>query len=206
MNNAPVGAASCVERPITVAIGILRSIVLCRFLVIYGACVLGTLALAQQPATITGFLADTSGGGVPSGSLTLTNQDTLVVLTTIKSDAHGNFEFPSVPAPGTYSLAVQVAGFRPYQQRDITLTAGERRSVGTISLAIGSNTESVTVSAETTPLQVESGERSASLDRHEISALLARGLNYGGLLRSLPGVSGGADPTGPGGNTTIYKA
>ena len=34
--------------------------------------------LAQQPATISGFLADPSGAGVPGASLTLTNQDTAV--------------------------------------------------------------------------------------------------------------------------------
>ena len=176
------------------------------FLLAAFGCVLNVSMTAQQPATISGFLADATGAGIPDSSLTLTNQDTSVIVATVKSNSHGDFEFPSVPAPGVYALAVQVAGFKPYQQRDITVTAGERRSVGNIALSVGSNTESITVRAETTPLQVESGERSASLDRHEISALLARGLNYGGLLRSLPGVSGGADPTGPGGNTTIYNA
>jgi len=170
------------------------------------ACVFRTPMLAQQPATISGFLADASGAGVPNSSLTLTNQETTVVVMTAKSNSSGDFEFPAVPAPGVYSISAQVAGFKLYQQKDITVTAGERRSVGTITLAIGSNTESVTIRAETTPLQIESGERSASLDRHEIGALLARGLNYGGLLRSLPGVSGGQDPTGPGGNTTIYNS
>jgi hypothetical protein len=166
------------------------------------ACILQMPVLAQQPATISGFLSDPSGAGVPGANLTLTNQDTTVVLMTAKSDSSGNFAFPSVPAPGTYSIAVQVGGFTRYEQKDITVTAGERRSVGTIALAVGSNAESVTVQADTTPVQTESAERSASLDRHEIGALLARGLNYGSLLRSLPGISGGADPTGPGGNTT----
>jgi hypothetical protein len=161
---------------------------------------------AQQPATVSGFLTDATGGGVPNSTMTLTNQETAVIVATVKSTSRGDFEFPSVPAPAVYSLSVQVAGFKPYQQKDIRVTAGERRSTGTITLAVGSNIESITVQAETTPLQVESGERSASLDRNEIQALLARGLNYGGLLRSLPGVSGGTDPTGPGGNTTIYNS
>lgn len=183
-----------------------KRIVHMALLLAFVACVLRTPALAQQPATISGFLADPSSAGVPNSGLTLTNQDTSVIVATVKSDSHGQFEFPSVPAPGVYLLSAQVSGFKPYQERDITVTAGERRSVGTITLVIGSSTDSVTVQAETTPLQVESGERSASLDRHEIQALLARGLNYGGLLRSLPGVSGGQDPTGPGGNTTIYNS
>ena len=91
-------------------------------------------AFAQQPATISGFLADPTGAGVPGGSLTLTNQDTTVVLATTKSDSSGNFEFPSVPAPATYTISVQVGGFTRREQKDIAVTAGERRSVGTISL------------------------------------------------------------------------
>jgi len=163
-------------------------------------------ALAQQPATISGFLSDPTGAGVPNGSLTLTNQDTTVVVATTKSDSTGNFEFPSVPAPATYTISVQVGGFTRREQKDIAVTSGERRSVGTIALAVGNINDSVTVQSEITPVQTESAERSASLDRHEIGALLARGLNYGSLLRSLPGVSGGQDPNGPGGNTTIYNS
>ncbi|MEA2874384.1 MAG: hypothetical protein QOH67_4366 [Hyphomicrobiales bacterium] len=169
-------------------------------------CILQTPALAQQPATISGFLADPSGSGVANASLTLTNQDTAVALMTQKSESSGNFDFPSVPAPGTYSISVQAGGFTRREEKGITVTAGERRSVGTLTLAVGSVNESVTVQASTTPVQTESADRSASLDRHEIGALLARGLNYGSLLRSLPGVSGGQDPSGPGGNTTIYNS
>ena len=167
-------------------------------------CLLQDPAFGQQPATLSGFVADSTGAGVPGASLVLTNQDTAVIQTTAKSDSHGEFEFPQVPAPGIYSLSVQVSGFTRREEKDITVTAGERRSLGTLSLAVGSINESVTVQAGVTPVQTESAERSASIDRQEISALLARGLNYGGLLRSLPGVSGGADPSGPGGNTTIY--
>src|ERR1700736_126800 len=73
----------------------------CVALLLVGfACVLQTRVFAQQPATISGFLADASGAGVPGANLTLTNQDTAVVLTTAKSDASGKFEFPAVPAPG----------------------------------------------------------------------------------------------------------
>src|SRR5882672_6144660 len=62
-------------------------------------CVFHTPLLAQQPATISGSVADPSGAGVPNASLTLTNQDTTAVLMTAKSDSDGNFAFPAVPAP-----------------------------------------------------------------------------------------------------------
>jgi hypothetical protein len=169
-------------------------------------CFLLRPAFAQQEATISGVLTDPSGAGIPGAGPTLTNQETGVVLTTAKSDSGGNFSFQSVPAPGTYLLSVQVAGFARLDQKDIVVTGGERRSVGTLALVVGSTRDSVTVEAAATPVQTGSAERSGDLDKNEIGALLARGLNYGGLLRSLPGISGGADPSGPGGNTTEYAA
>jgi hypothetical protein len=169
-------------------------------------CLLQMPVLAQQEATISGVVADASGANVVGATLTLTNQDTLVTLATVKSDSGGNFSFQAVPAPGTYSLAVQVSGFSRLEQKDIVVTQGERRSVGTLTMAVGNTSDSVTVQADVTPIQTQSAERSGDLDRHEIQALLSVGLNYGGLLRGLPGISGGADPNGPGGNTTEYSS
>ena len=163
--------------------------------------ILSTPVFAQTNATIAGVLADSSGAAVPSASLTLTNQDTTVVVETQKSDASGNFSFQGVPAPGTYSVSVQVPGFQRFEQKDIVLTAGERRSVGTLTLALGSTTESVSVEATVTPIQTDSAERSSDLDTHEIGDLLARGVNVIGLMRSLPGISGATDPNAP---TSVY--
>jgi hypothetical protein len=167
--------------------------------ILLAACVtiVSTPAFAQTQATIAGVLTDPSGAGVPGASLTLTNQDTAVVLATQQSDASGNFSFQAVPAPGTYTIAVQASGFTRLEQKDIVVTAGERRSVGTLALAVGSTSDSVTVQAAVTPVQTDSAERSSDLDTHEIGALLARGLNVVGLMRSLPGISGGTDPNAP---------
>src|SRR3954469_4372556 len=110
-----------------------RSISIRALLLLAGlVCALQPPVFAQQPATISGFLADPSGAGVPGASLTLTNQDTAVVLITVKSDSSGNFALQAVPAPATYSISVQAAGFARHEQKDVAVTAGERRSVGTI--------------------------------------------------------------------------
>ncbi|MDP9170172.1 MAG: carboxypeptidase-like regulatory domain-containing protein, partial [Acidobacteriota bacterium] len=109
--------------------------------------IFATGAWAQTEATISGVLADASGAGVPGASLTLTNQDTGVALITEKSDSTGNFAFQAVPAPGNYSISIQATGFSRLEQKNIVLTAGERRSVGTLNLAVGSTNDSVTVQA-----------------------------------------------------------
>ena len=125
---------------------------------------IGILAFRASPVWVLAALADASGAGVPNAGLTLTNQDTVVVTMTATSDSSGNFTFPAVPAPGAYSISVQVGGFTRREQKDIAVTAGERRSVGTISLSVGNIKDSVTVQAEVTPVQTESAERS-DLDR-----------------------------------------
>jgi hypothetical protein len=98
-----------------------------------------------------------------------------------------------------------VSGFSRLQQKDIVVTEGERRSVGNLTIQVGSVSDQITVQADITPVQTQSAERSADLDKHEIEALLALGLNYVSLLRALPGVAGGHDPSGPGGNTSTFS-
>src|SRR5581483_5852934 len=66
---------------------------------------------AQEVATVTGVLTDPSGAGIANATPTLTNQETGIVLTAGKSDSGGNFSFQAVPAPGAYSLTVDVPGF-----------------------------------------------------------------------------------------------
>jgi hypothetical protein len=52
----------------------------------------------------------------------------------------------------------------------------------------------VTVSAQTTPVQTASNERSALLDEKQMNTLMARGRDYTGLLKTLPGVVPNSDP------------
>ena len=156
-------------------------------------------AFAQQTATISGILTDSSGAAVPEAAMTLTNQDTGVTVIAAKSGPAGSFSFQAVPAPATYSISIQVTGFSRLEQKDIVVTEGERRALGTLTLVIGSTSDSVTVQAAATPVQSQSAERSSDLDKHEIQALLSRGLSFGGLLRGLPGFAGATDSDGPNG-------
>src|ERR1035438_6416242 len=110
--------------------------------------VLAMPALAQLGATIAGVVTDPSGAAVPGATLTLTDQDTALVIATGKSDTTGNFEFLAVRAPGSYTISVQVAGFSRFEKRDIVVTAGERRSVGSLPLVVGTASEEVSVSAD----------------------------------------------------------
>ena len=82
-------------------------------------------------------------------------------------------------------------GFKEFRQVDLTLNGSQVLSAGTITLQLGEVSESVTVSAEITPLQSGSSERSGVLDNKQLENLLAIGRDSMALVRTMPGVVGG---------------
>lgn len=135
---------------------------------------------------ISGRITDPSGAAIPSAQVILTSQSTGEQRETKSGDA-GDFVFVAVQ-PGAYKIAVSVPGFKQYEKQGLTLTASERLSAGNISLEVGAVAEKIDVVADQTPIQSQSGERSALLDSKEISTLMTPGRDVTALLRTLPGV------------------
>jgi len=150
------------------------------------------LAAALAPAQttsgiITGRVVDPQGHAVPSAEIWLTQELTGARRSTA-TDAGGDFVFPSV-LPGRYSITVNAQGFKRLEKKGYTLTAFERLSVGTLTLELGSLTESITVTAEAPPIQTASQERSAVLNDKQMSYLSTPGRDFMNLLKLLPGVT-----------------
>ncbi len=153
--------------------------------------------------TITGRVVDASGAIIPNAAVQLTEQQTNVsVATKVLSD--GNFVFAAVP-PGNYSVTVKAAGFKSFVKRDLVLTASERLSAGTMALQVGSVSQSVTVTATTTPVQTTSAEVSGDIDETQIDNELAAGRDWMALTRTIPGVANvGEGASSSGSSTTPY--
>ncbi len=171
----------------------------------------GALCLAQAGAqtisgTISGRVVDPSGAVVPGATVRLVEQSTNVAVTT-KVLSDGDFAFPVV-LPGTYTITVEAPGFKKFVKRGLVLTASERLSAGTLALEVGSVSQSVTVTAATTPVQTTSSELSGEIDVHQIDAQPTLGGDWMTLLRTIPGVSEtstGQEGAGSlGGSTTPY--
>ncbi|MCX6628589.1 MAG: carboxypeptidase regulatory-like domain-containing protein, partial [Candidatus Solibacter sp.] len=149
---------------------------------------LAHIALAQTSSgVISGRIVDSQGSSVPDAPVVLT-QDLTGVKLTSKTDASGDFVFPSV-LPGRYSVGIQVAGFKRLEKQDLVLAASERLSAGTIALEVGGVSESVTVTSEATPIQTSSLERSAVLNDKQMGLLSTPGRDYMNMLKVLPGVA-----------------
>jgi len=138
--------------------------------------------------TINGRVVDQSGGSVANAELQLVNEQTGVGIRT-KTQANGNFVFTAVQ-PGTFKVIVRASGYQELQKVNLRLNASQVLSAGTMVLSIGEVSQSVTVSADITPVQINSSERSDVLDSHQMGNLLAIGRDAMALVRVMPGVVG----------------
>lgn len=170
--------------------------------------VLGALCIHSAVAqtvtgVITGQVVDTTGLGVPKSVVTLNRIDTGDRRELISAES-GDFVFTAIQ-PGRYSISAQADGMKRLEKTNLNLTASERLSVGKLTLEVGAVSESVTVTAQGTPVQTSSQERSAVLTKTQIDTLMTRSRDFIALLRVLPGVVYGAenDVLGPSTGPTI---
>jgi Carboxypeptidase regulatory-like domain/TonB-dependent Receptor Plug Domain len=144
---------------------------------------------------ISGRVVDPSGLGITGATVILTNEATGAPRQTLSTDS-GDFVFPSI-LPGRYTVAVQAAGMKRLEQRNINVSSSERLALGDLALEIGAVTESVQITAQGTPVQTQSQERSAILTTDQMATLASRSRDFLSLTRVLPGVVS-EPPTGLG--------
>jgi len=150
-------------------------------------CLIPGVVIAQTTSgEIRGRVVDSADAALAGADVTLTNELTGEHLTTTTSSS-GDFIFVGLQ-PGLFSVSAKAPGFKQFDKRDLRLSASERLSAGTLKLQVGAVTQTMTVTAEATPLQTESSERSALLDSKEISTLMTPGRDVLALTRLLPGV------------------
>jgi len=173
------------------------------FAVLLSLALLPEFAVAQTiTGSISGSVRDATGLAVSGADISLRHPATGAVRAT-KSNELGDFVFLSLQ-PGTYEVAVSMAGFKTAERQAIRLSASERLPLGDIVLEVGTVTERVTVTAEGATVQTASGERSGVVTSDQVQNLLIKGRNVASLLSLLPGVVDLADSDGPDRNFNIY--
>src|SRR5262245_61391220 len=86
-----------------------------------------SVVLAQSGnGQLGGLIQDSSKALIPGGTVTATNVETNVTLTTLSNDA-GTYNFP-VLQPGTYRVSADLSGFKKVVNNDVVLPyAGQIR-------------------------------------------------------------------------------
>lgn len=103
-------------------------------------------------ATITGRVTDASGAIIAGAKVDATNQATSQVASTV-TDTAGIYTIPLLQ-PGTYTVSANANGFKNYVHANIVLNTGDRTGVD-IQMEVGEVQQTVTVSAETPPIETQ---------------------------------------------------
>lgn len=140
-----------------------------------------------QSSSILGTVIDPAGASVPSAKVTVTNQGTAAVNTATTDNA-GLFRVTNIFAE-TYSVKVEAKGFKTYTVSDIVLGAGDTRDLGKLSLALGSSSESISVTAEAAAVQTATSERAPLIDtQDDLNVVAIKGRDMMSYMKLLPGV------------------
>ena len=143
-------------------------------------------ARAQSTGTISGTVADQTGGVVPGVAVTLTNLDTGVTRS-VSTDAEGRYQAPSLSL-GSYEVRAELPGFRTSVRRGIELTVG-RHAVVDLTMSVGEVVSEVVVTGEAPLVETTTTELSQLVSSAEIQDLPIQGRNLTELAVLQTGVT-----------------
>lgn len=97
--------------------------------------VLGTVAaVAQDTASVTGTVRDSSGGVIVGAEVTITNIDQGLGRT-FRSNTSGEYLAAALP-PGLYSITVKAPSFAVYEAHEVTLRVAQSARID-VTLRVG---------------------------------------------------------------------
>jgi Carboxypeptidase regulatory-like domain len=136
-------------------------------------------------ASINGTVRDSSGAVIPGAQVLLRNVNTGIQTPATTNDA-GVYVIQNI-IPGTYTLQASNEGFKTTDLARFELVVNQS-SVFDLTLNIGAENQTVTVSAEGSQLQTASADLGTVITAEQISAL-PLGRNALVLMQLTPGVS-----------------
>ena len=141
---------------------------------------------AQENATITGTVTDSTGAVVPNATITLTNQATSQVRTET-TNTSGIYLFANMGV-GQFTLAASATGFEKFSRTDISVNVAQSLKED-VTLTVGSQGQTVTVQADALQVQSETSELSTLITGEQVAQLATNGRNVTALAALGMGVS-----------------
>ncbi|HWZ98225.1 MAG TPA: carboxypeptidase-like regulatory domain-containing protein [Candidatus Dormibacteraeota bacterium] len=152
-----------------------------------GVALCGGITLSQTGTTsLHGVVTDKTGAAITGAQIKLANPAQGLERATT-TGAGGEYEFLGL-APGTYSLLVEMANFRKYEQRNIQLLVNNPTTVN-VTLEIGSAAQTVEVSAQAVTLNTTDASLGIAFSENQVKQLPMEGRNVPDLLTLQPGVA-----------------
>ena len=141
---------------------------------------------AQANSDVTGIVTDQTGAVLAGANITLVDPATGATHTTISSST-GLYDIAGLN-PANYDMKVAAKGFEAYVQSGIVVNVSGTFRVD-VKLTVGSETQTVTVTADALTVQSDSNVVSTLISGQEITELATNGRNVVGLAALGLGVS-----------------
>ncbi|MGB9431161.1 MAG: carboxypeptidase regulatory-like domain-containing protein, partial [Candidatus Acidiferrum sp.] len=155
-----------------------RRWVLCAFVLLsVGLFLGGGAALAQvNTATLSGVVTDPQGLAVRGAKITATNSVTGAERTSLADD-NGHYTLVGL-VPGEYKVHVEGgSNFSPFENPSVQVRVGTE-TILNVTLGLSTQTQSVTVTTESTPIETTRSESAQAVDERQIDNLPINGRNY----------------------------
>jgi hypothetical protein len=155
------------------------------------------VAFAQtESARVSGRVTDQTGAVIVGVQCKITNIETNVSAT-IATNSDGIYVFPNLH-PATYRLIIQKNGFHTVVKPDLTLQVQDAINEN-FTLAVGSTSESISVTGGAPVLDTESASVSTVVDDQFVQNMPLNGRSFQSLIALVPGVVfTSANATSPG--------
>ena len=153
--------------------------------VLFIAIVSTTALWAQGAGELTGAVTDPTTAVVVKAQVKLTNDATGVVRTT-ETTAGGVYRFSALPVVGTYTLTMQVQGYRPVSITGITISVGTTVTQD-VPLQVGGASETLTVEAGAELVQTSDSQISSLINNRVWEQLPLAVRNQNEFINLVPG-------------------
>jgi hypothetical protein len=176
-----------------------------RIAVLVFSLIFATTAWAQDTASITGTVTDSSGAAIPKAQVEVRNTEHGIARTAVSNES-GDFLFAALPI-GSYNITVTSTGFKKYEAKGVKLDIAQKARVN-VSLQIGEiTTEVVVQGADVAQVETQSSDLGNTVSGKEISQLELNGRDFTQLVALSPGVTdqSGNDEGEPGATTVAFS-
>src|SRR5262245_7352591 len=129
-------------------------------------------AQAVAGSQLSGVIRDSSNLAIPGAEVTVTKTDTGMTRTVFTSD-DGAYAFPNLPV-GPYQLKVVLQGFNTYVRDGIVLQVGSNPELN-VTLAVGSISEQVTVTANASLVETKNTGVGQVIDNQRVMEMPLNG-------------------------------
>jgi hypothetical protein len=145
-----------------------------------------TASAQTGTGAVRGTVTDQQGKAVADALITMTNADN-AYSRSAKTDANGDYSFPSLPV-GRYTLKVASGqGFKTFEEKNVLLHVNDNLTLDA-KLTVGGVEQIVEVQANPDQVELTSAELSGTIAGQQITELPLNGRSFAQLLTLVPGV------------------